>query len=260
VGGFVEDTLTTVTDDESIAPDSYYQGGFLGSLASMPWLVIRDNQWTAIETSELTWSPATAVSVIVGGDNPAADAIARLIIETTGNLLGYLFLFGFSSAGTIAADIIMPFINGTIAAWLQWKNTGRAQNLGWVHLWEIYNQGAENNSWSLSALAALRGGFLASKSQTSHTLSLRGTGWIMPGVHFNVGTRIGSTSTAYPDEIFIDQVEELNPAWDHTSDQPLDWDVKIGQNKAAMTMGERQARLQKKALETLQNIGVHLLS
>lgn len=260
VGGFVEDTLTTVTDDESIAPDAYYQGGFLGTLATMPWLVIRDNQWTSIETSEVTWSPATAVSVIVGGDNPAADAIARLIIETTGNLLGYFFLFGFSSAGTIAADLIMPFINGTIAAWLQWKNTGRATNLGWVHLWEIYNQGAENNSWSLSALAALRGGFLASKSQTSHTLSLRGTRWIMPGVHFNVGSRIGSTSVAYPDRIFVDQVEEVNPSWDHQSDQPLDWDVKIGQNKASMSIGERQARLQKKALETLNNIGFHLLS
>jgi hypothetical protein len=260
VGGFVEDTLTTVTDDETIAPDEYYGGGFLGTLAVMPWLVIRDNQWTSIETSELTWSPATAVSVIVGGDNPAADAIARMIIETTGNLLGYLFLFGFSSAGTIAADLIMPFLNGTIAAWLQWKNTGRATDLGWVHLWELYNQGAENNSWSLSALAALRGGFLASKSETSHTLSLRGTSWILPGVHFTVGSRIGSTCSVYPDIIFVAQVEEINPSWDHTADKPIDYEVKIGQNKAAMSLGERQARLQKKALETLNNIGVHILS
>jgi len=260
VGGFVEDTITTFSDDQTIVPDAYYGGGFLATLAEMPWLVIRDNSWTAIETAELTWSPATAVSVIVGGDNPAADAIARLIIETTGNLLGYFLLFGFSSAGTIAADIIMPFLQGTILAWLQWKNTGRATNLGWVHLWELYNQGAENNSWSLSALAALRGGFLASKSETSHTLSLRGTRWIMPGVHFNVGSRVGSTCLAYPEIIFCAQVEEINPAWSHADDSPIDYDIKIGLNKAAMSLGERQARLQKKALETLSSIGVRMIS
>lgn len=260
VGGFVEDTASIIGDDQSMYPDEYWHGGFLGTFASAPWLVIRDNPWTQISTSELTWSPATAVSVIVGGDNPAADAIARLIIETTGNLLGYLLLFGFSSAGTIAADVIMPFLQGTIAAWLEWKNTGRAKNLGWVHLHELFQQGAEANSWSLAAVAALRGGFLASRSQTSHTLELKGTRWIMPGVHFWIGSRVGSTSTAYPDKIFVNQVESIEASWDWSAGQPLDFTIQIGQNKAAMSVGERSARLVKKIQDTLQNLGVHLIS
>jgi hypothetical protein len=260
VGGFVEDTASIIGDDQSMYPDEYWHGGFLGTFASAPWLVIRDNPWTQISTSELTWSPATAVSVIVGGDNPAADAIARLIIETTGNLLGYLLLFGFSSAGTIAADVIMPFLQGTIAAWLEWKNTGRAKNLGWVHLHELFQQGAEANSWSLAAVAALRGGFLASRSQTSHALELKGTRWIMPGVHFWIGSRVGSTSVAYPDMIFVNQVEYIEASWDWSAGQPLDFTVQIGQNKAAMSVGERSARLVKKIQDTLQNIGVHLIS
>lgn len=260
IGGFIEDSAQLLTDDETYQPDEYFGSGWLATLAVMPWLIIRDSSWSPVETSELTWSPATAVSVVVGGDNPAADAVARLIIEVSGNLLGYFLLGGFSSAGTIAADVIMPFLQGTIAAWLEWKNIGRAQNLGWIHLWELYQQGAENNSWSLSALAALRGGFLASKSETSHTLSLRGNSWIIPGAHFFIGSRIGSTKRGYNNKIFVAQVEEIIPSWDHSGNTPLSVQVKIGQNKAAMSTGERLARLVKKMRDILQNIGVHLLS
>lgn len=260
VGGFVEDTAGALTDNEALYPDEYWGPGFLGTLAAAPWVVIRDNDWTQVNTSELTWSPATAVSVVVGGDNPAADAIAKMIIETTGNIIGYFLLGGFSAAGTIASELIMPFLVGTIAAWLYWKNTGRAQNLGWVHLWELYQTGAENNAWSLSALAALRGGFLASRSETSHTMSLGPNNWVMPGAHFSIGSRVGSTVKEYPNYIFANQVEEINPSWDHDSDTPFDWEVKIGQNKASMTMGERQARAFQKFITVLQNIGVHLIS
>lgn len=260
VGGFIEDTATVLTDDESLYPDEYFGSGFLGTLASAPWLVIRDSSYTPIQTSELTWSPATAVSVVVGGDNPTADAIVRLIIETTGNILGYFLLGGFSSAGTIAADVVMPFLNGTICAWLEWKNTGRAQGLGWCHLWELYQQGAENNSWSLSALAALRGGFMASQSETSHTVSLNGTGWIIPGAHFEIGSRVGSTCRGYDNIIFVNQCEEIIPSWDNSGNAPLSVQVKLGLNKAAMSVGERLARLTKKIKDIMTNIGVHLLA
>src|SRR5690606_15776319 len=105
LGGFIEDTAGLITDHEGLYPDAYWGPGFLGTLAEAPWVVIRDNSWTEVDTAELTWSPATAVSVIVGGNNPAADAIARLLIESIGNIVGYFLLGGFSSAGTIAADI-----------------------------------------------------------------------------------------------------------------------------------------------------------
>lgn len=260
VGGGIQDSGVLITDDESLYPDDYYGPGFLGTLSSAPWLVVRDNSWTPMTTSELTWSPATAVSVIVGGDNPAADAAARLIIEITGNVLGYFLLAGFSSAGTIAADIIMPFIVGTLAAWLEWKNTARATNLGWCHLWELYQQGAENNAWSLSAIQALRGGFLATRSQTSHTMAMNGNSWIIPGVHFQVGSRIGSTCRGYDNIIFVNQVEEVIPSWDNSGDGTLSFEVKVGENKAAMSVGERSARLLKKVRDVVNNIGVHMVT
>lgn len=260
VGGFVEDLGSTIEDEESYYPDEYYGPGFLGTLAVAPWLVFRDTSWSPIDTHDLTWSPATASTVVIGGDNPVTDAIAKMAIEITGNILGYFLLGGFSSAGDIASEIVMPFIQGTIMAWIEWKNTGRSTELGWVNLWELYQQGAEQNVWSLSALAALRGGFLASRSETSHTLALNGQNWAIPGTHFTIGSRVGSTCRGYGNIIFVNQVEELNTTWDNGQYQAFNTVVKIGLNKAAMTLGERQARLVKKMRDLITDIGVHILT
>ena len=258
VGGFVEDTFSLVQEDSTLAPDEYYQNGFLGSMASHPWVVIRDNEWTTIESSDLRWNPSRNKSVVVGGDNPAADAIARLIIEVTGNLLGYLILF--PTAGSVAADVVMPFLTGTIAAWLQWKNVGRAQSLGWVAYEELYQTGAENNSWSIAALNALRGGFLQGRSETLHQMSMKDS-WQIPGVHFDVGHRIGSTlqSRGLESIIWINQLQEMIPSWDHSANEPYQWEIKVGKNKAAMSMGERLARLTKVVTESSRNLGVSLI-
>lgn len=261
-GGFVEDALSLVTDDQTLQPDEYYQTGWLATVAKQPWLVVRDNEWTPIESADLSWGPAKNVSVVVGGDNPAADAVAKLIIETVGNLLSYFLLFGFSSGGTIAAEVIMPFLTGTIAAWLQWKNTGRAGQLGWVHYWELYQQGGESNSWSLSALSALRGGFLTGRAETTHVMALHDS-WIIPGLHIDIGQRMGSTiqSKGIEDIIWVNQLEEMTPAWDNSTGdaKPLAWVLKAGKSQRAMSLGERMARVTKKMSEALNNVGAHLI-
>lgn len=260
--GFVEDTLTQVLDDESLYPDEYWQAGWLSTFASAPTVCVRDSYWNDLQ-SKVTHSPATAVSVIVGGDNPTADAVIKLIIQTTGNLLGYFLLFGFDSLGDIAADLIMPFLVGTVLAWLEWKNFGRAQNLGWVHLWEIFQRGGEQNSWSLAALAALRGGFKATEDQTSHTMVIDESTWVIPGLHCQIGDRVASTAGALQrsagiDLMFINQIEEQSLTGDDTgSSQFL---MKCGQNKAAQSTGERTANLINKALKTIQDIGVRLIN
>lgn len=261
VGGFVEDTFATVSDDETLHPDEYYQSGWMASMAQQPWLVVRDSEWTSIETSQLSWGAAKGVTVVIGGDNPAADAIARLVIETTGNILSYFLLFGWSGGGTMAADIIMPFIVGCIAAWIHWKNTGRAQQLGWIHYLETYQQGAENNVWSLSALAALRGGFLAGASETVHVMAMN-TDWSIPGIHYDVGHRIGSTlnSAGLESIVWINRVDEMTAAWDNSgSVQPYDWEIKVGRSNRAMSMGERMARLTKKLAGTISNLGASIV-
>jgi|694.fasta_scaffold26233_5 hypothetical protein len=258
--GFVEDSIKVSEDSSEFYPDEYYQGSWMSTLSAAPGIVVRDSRYLDMQ-SKVSYSPATAVSVIVGGNNPTADAIAQLIIESVGNLLGYFLLAGFDALGDMAADIIMPFLTGTILAWDELKNTARADSLGWVHLHEIYQQGGENNAWSLAALAAIRGGFKATSSTTSHTMVIGDDHWPIPGLHFNIGDRIGSTAGAMQrlgvDLIFVNQVEEMTLSGSGVDREFL---VRCGKDKAGMSMGERLANLMRKALDQIQNVGVHLIS
>lgn len=257
---FIEDTFIMNGNNTEIYPDEYYQTSWMSTLAPSPGIVIRDSYYSDIQ-SKVSYSPATAVSVIVGGNNPTADAIAKLIIESVGNLLGYFLLAGFDSLGDMAADIIMPFLIGTILAWDEWKNFARADSLGWVHLHEIFQQGGENNAWSLAAIAALRGGFKATAPTTAHTFVIGDEHWAIPGLHFNIGDRIGSTAGALQrlgvDLIFVNQVEEMTltgEGMDHK------FTVQCGKDKAGKSTGERLSNLMRKALDQIQNVGVHLIS
>lgn len=258
--GFVEDIFNAVGEDQTLAPDEYFQNGFMGTVAKQPWLVIRDNEWSSIESSSLSWGPSKNVALVVGGDNPAADAIAKLTIETIGNLLGALILF--SSIGTIISDVVMPFLVGTIGAWLYWRNSGRANELGWIHYMEAFQQGGDANAWSLSAVAALRGGFMISKAETHHVMDLHES-WILPGVHADIGHRVGSTIDAkgLEDIIWVNQLEEMTAAWDNTqgSLQPYTWKIKAGRSDRALSLGERLARLTKKISTAVTNVGVSLI-
>lgn len=258
--GLVEDVQSFVGDPESW-PASYYDPAYLGpGDPTRTWIVLRDSKYSNIETSEWTWGPSTAVRAIVGGDNPLVDQLARLTIESIGALIGYFLLAGFSGLGAIVADVIMPFLVGTIFAWLEWQNHTRAHNLGWVHLWEVFGQGAENNAWSLGAVVALRGAFLATRSQSAHVMSLGSGGRFLPGLMFMPGDRIGSTFEQATSTIRVDQVEEVALTWDYGADQAHEYKAQIGLAQAAMTLAERQQRQISLALSTLQNIGTHLLS
>ncbi|MFD4442527.1 hypothetical protein ACFWPK_22430 [Nocardia sp. NPDC058519] len=260
VGGFVESVDVFVEDPEGW-PASYFDADYLGpGDPTRTWIVIRDSKYNAIETSEWTWGAATAVRAVVGGDNPLADSLARLTIESIGALIGYFLLAGFSGLGSIIADVVMPFLVGTILAWLEWQHHGRAHELGWVHLFEVYGQGAENNAWSLGAVVALRGALLATKSQSAHVMSLGSGGRFLPGLMFMPGHRIGSTFEQATSTIRVDQVEEVTLSWDYEAGQPHEYKAQIGLAQAAMTLAERQNRAITFALATISNIGVHLIS
>lgn len=258
--GFVEDVRVSAGDDETIWPDEYYQENYRGTVPAFPWVVMRDSRYSQIDTSQLTWSPGTAVSVIVGGDNPLVDNLARLTIESIAALIGYFLLGGFSGLGSIVADVVMPFLTGTIFAWLQWTNNSRAHNLGWVHLWEILQAGTDNNAWSLSAIVALRSGFLATRSETAHQFTVRFGGEYLPGLDYDIGNRIASMAGHVTDRLFVDQVDSMELSWDFQSNKYYGWDTTVGTAKAAMSQAERSARLFSKAFTTLSNIGVHLVS
>lgn len=258
--GFVED-IQTLTQDPTSYPPEYYDDRYEGpGRPAFPWVVVRDSEHSAVTTSEFCWGPSKMPGAVVGGDNPIADQLAQLTIESVGALLGYFFLGGFSGLGSIAATVIMPFLVGTILAWLQWYNTGRANNLGWVHLFEKYGQGAEQNAWSLGGVAALRNVYRSTESEFSHVFAIGSAGRFLPWIHYPLGGRIGSTYEEFSDAIWVQPVEEINLSWDWTQDQPPEYETKVGDAKAAQSQQDRMWKLMSKSLATLQNIGVHLIS
>lgn len=256
----VENTLAFVDDDQTLWADEYWQSGFLGQLAGSPSYTLRDSHFNDLQ-SKLGHAPATATRVVVGGDNPTADALINLLISATGNLIGYFLLGGFDSLGDIASDIIMPFLVGTILAWDEWENEPRATSLGWVHLFEIYQAGAEMNAWSLQAFEVWRGGFKATEAETSNTCVVDGSTWFIPGLHGKTGDRTGNTNGAFRRNtgshlIHVNQIEEMSL---EGGDGDFQFLMKIGQNKAAMSPGERDARMFKHAFARIADIGVHLV-
>lgn len=256
----LEGVLEFVEDDQSLTPDEYWQSSWMGTKASKPGILLRDSYVNDLQ-AKVTYSPATATSLVLGGDNPTADALAQVLISSVGNLLGYFLLFGFDSAGDIASDIIMPFLVGTIAAWLQFELGDRATNLGWCHLLEVYQSGAEQNAYSISALATARGGVNATDSETAHTMVIDESTWFIPGLHGNIGDRIGTTAGVLErmgiDVTFIKQIKEMTLQGDESGKSQFL--VKVGENKAAMTRGERDARMFKKAMDRIADIGFHLV-
>lgn len=260
LAGFVEDIRVLVDDSETIIPDEYYQPHYHGTKPPAPHVTIRDSKYSQIETREFVWSPATAGSVIVGGDNPLANNVARLTIESVAALIGYFLLGGFSGLGSIVADVVMPFLVGTILAWVQWTNNTRINNLGWVHLYEIYYQGADNNAWSLSAVAAIRAGFDSTKSQRAHQFTMRQTGEYIPGLDYDIGHRIACGASHITDELLVDQVEEMDYDWDFQAGKYFGWTTTVGKAAAAMSIAARNAKLLSKSMATLQGIGVRIVS
>ncbi|WP_064075918.1 Gp37-like protein [Prescottella equi] len=261
--GFVEQADVFVSEDQSLFPPEYYWENWLGIKPSHPCFVVRDSEYTQTEAAELSWGPAGPVQIIVGGENEYADSAVELAIQVTGNLLGYFMLGGFSSAGDIAATVIMPLLRGTILAWNSWKSTSRAQQLGWVHLMEMYQQGA-NNAWTLSAAAALRAGFEATKATGSGRMDMRDGEPFLPGLHIRPGDRIGQTiqgmtGSVTTDPVFVNQVELMTLGWDYANDTPHGWEIAAGTNKSVLSAAERSARLLSKLLSSVQNQGVSIV-
>lgn len=261
--GFVEQVDTFVSDDQSITPPEYYLKKWFGVVASHPWIVLIDSPWSNIESSDLSWGPAGPVHIVVGGQNEFADSAIELAIQAAGNIVGYFFLGGFSSAGDIAATVIMPLLRGTVLAWNNYRSNARANSLGWVHLMEMFQSGA-NNAWTVSAVMAFRKGMLATDSECAAKMRMSAGAPFYPGLHMDVGTRVahtvqGMTGSITTDPLFVNQIEEMNLAWDYEQDAPHDYEITAGTGKALMSQAERSSRLMSKAMATLQNVGVSLV-
>jgi hypothetical protein len=127
----------------------------------------------------------------------------------------------------------------------------------------VYQAGAEQNVWSLAATAAFRGAFKSTDAETSHTMVIGPNSWFIPGLHGSIGDRMMSASGLLARQfqislLFIQQIKEMSLRGQQ--DKAEEFLVAIGENKAAMSPGERSARMTKLALDKLHDIGFRLVN
>ncbi|QIS16591.1 phage tail protein [Nocardia arthritidis] len=248
------------TEVDPNSPPEYQKPDWLGTLPSSPWVIYRESEYTGIQTSEFTISPATAVQINTGGHsaygvnegisaavNLAGDLMANAILGVTGVPLG----------GTIDA-FLKPLYRDTILAWLSFKSPLRAPRMGWSHYFEHFQKGAESG-YSLSGLVALRAGLWATRAFTSHKLTVADGAPYLIGEngqgHFFLGDRVGATVAGMPPgQIFVDQVTALELSW--RRGVTPGWAVTIGDDKALEDPVTRSLRHIQSIMGDLHELGV----
>lgn len=205
------DTNKTVLD-EPVDVDEYKRTNWLSTVPNAPYVIYRDGALSGVKTAEFSWSPATTVQEVTGGHstygvNEAISAAVKLV----GNYFGTMVLV--PGLGSIADTFLAPIYADTILAWVSWKSSQRARELGWSHYFEHFADGADK-AYTLSSLVAIRKGFWDTREQITHKMEISdGAPWFVGDNgkgHFFIGDRIGATVQGAPEGlVFVEQVTDL---------------------------------------------------
>lgn len=217
----------TVTADPN--SPTFRGADWLGTAPRAPWVVFREGELSGIQSSEFTYQPATDVQVVVGGHSmPGVNEIISSAVQLAGDLASSTFIGPNINLGQIADTVLKPLYTDTILAWMAFKSTSRAQELGWSHYFE-HMPGNADRAYTLSSLMAIRRGWWETRERIGHSVKIadgapyligdRGQG------HFFIGDRIATTHPLVPDQLIVEQVSELILEWDRTS---FGWEVTVG--------------------------------
>lgn len=217
---------TVVSDPNS--PD-FRGSDWLGTAPGAPWVVLREGELTGIQSSEFTYQPATDVQVVVGGHSmPGVNEIISSAIQLAGDLASSTFIGPNVNLGQVADTLLQPLYTDTLLAWMSFKSTSRAQDLGWSHYFE-HMPGNADRAYTLSSLMAIRRGWWETREKVGHSVKIADGAPYTIGAngrgHFFLGDRIATTHPLVPDKLIVEQVTELELSWDRTS---FGWDVTVG--------------------------------
>ena len=245
---------TVVSDPNS--PD-FRGNDWLGTAPGAPWVVLREGELTGIQSSEFTYQPATDVQVVVGGHSaPGVNEIISSAIQLAGDLASSTFIGPNVNLGQVADTLLQPLYTDTLLAWMAFKSTRRAQELGWSHYFE-YMPGNADRAYTLSSLMAIRRGWWETRERVGHhvkiadgapyTIGANGRG------HFFIGDRIATTHPLVADKLVVEQVTELDLSWDRTS---FGWDVTVGSLARTESGLDQVVRQVSQGVSALQELGV----
>lgn len=236
VSEVADDLINEVVRETTLDPSpEYKQPGFMGTLVNDPWVVWRNAQRSkgisAINTWEMVRHKAGAGAIVTGGKSPKwVNAGVKLLLNAA---LGYLgALIGNPALGL---GIFEDQVEDVILAFHRVPNPIRMQNMGvngppFGEYWEA----SGGTGFSLSALQAVRTGFHRTRAYTTFVLDVQAGRPFWPGVHFDVGDRVGG-EVGRTGHLYIDQVHQLELSWSRTEDP--DWKVTIGDGQVEDTPG-----------------------
>lgn len=244
----------SVVADPNVAP---VRGDWLGTAPGAPWVVYRDGD-PGIVSSEISWEPATATQVVVGGKSlPGLNEAISVAVQLAGDLASSTFIGPNVNLGQVADTLLQPLYTDTLFAWMAFKSYTRAQDLGWSHYYEHKPSNADR-AFTLSSLMATRRGWWETRERVGHKLQIADGAPYLVGAngkgHFFLGDRIASTIPGLPDgELIVDQVTELQLGWDRSRSG---WQITVGDLQATESGLEQILGKIQGGLEAAQTLGV----
>ncbi|GAB4582311.1 Gp37-like protein [Nocardia sp. IFM 10818] len=262
VNDFREQEADTLPDPN--APEEYHRPDWLGTRPSNPWVVYRESEYTGIQTSEFTITPATAVQINCGGHSmPGVNETISAIVQMIGNLTATVSIgaganISLPAMGGPLDAFLKPLYEDTILAWMSFKSPLRAPKMGWSHYFEYFQSGADKG-YTLSSLVAIRAGLWATRGFTSHKLTVADGKPYLIGEngrgHYFLGDRIGATVEGMPrGQIYVDQVTALELTWSRGVTPA--WRITIGDDKAREDPVAKALRHVSSIMGDLQQLGV----
>ncbi|MFR9750497.1 phage tail protein [Nocardia sp. 004] len=250
------------------APEEYHQPDWLGTRPSNPWVIYRESEYTGIQTSEFTISPATAAQINCGGHSmPGVNEVISSVVHMIGNLTSAVTLSipGIGGVGVSLPGMgepldafLKPLYEDTILAWMSYKSLLRPSQMGWSHYFEFFQSGADK-AYTLSSLVAIRQGFWETRGTTSHKITVIDGAPYFIGEngqgHFFLGDRIGATVEGLPKgQIFVEQVTALDLSW--SRGVTPSWHISIGTDKVREDPVAKSLRHIQTIMGDLHELGV----
>lgn len=196
-------TITSIADNgvdevlndllEPYEPFQNTVSKLLGTDPKCPHVTYIVGGMPGVVSASYGWTPATAAQVLTGGHSTyGVNETISLSLKLVGNILGAIFTFG--TAGDILDTAVKPLYEDVFLAFTTIKSPLRTMRSGWSHYQEFWADGSDR-AYSFSALNAIRLGFFATASKTSHAIDVAdGAPWVIGdnGMgHFFLGDRIG---------------------------------------------------------------------
>lgn len=255
ISGFVRGTRV-LTEDGLVSgynvidiksPEIYNEPGWMGTAPSAPWVVLYDNEYTSLESSDYEYTPPGASQFTTGGSSmTGVNETIKASIIGIGGFLGSFF--GQSQVGAVAEAILEPLYSDVFMAFQTKKLHDRIREQGGDRPLEQWVDGSDN-AHSVGSTVNLLLAIAETEESYACKIKMNDGQPYYVGSHgkgdFFIGDRVGVHTQGMPEgQLFVNQVESLEYS---ASESDEGWDIEVG--PINFTSGLRAVA---KSLETLK--------